>query len=311
VPDIPPVGADPVLTKPLMAVGADLPALVAELADALAAGQRAEALTPPRFMTEWQDPYSVFGAMPSVSRARDMFVTKVAALVAKPGKPTINAAVVVFSTRTGELLAVLDGAALTDVKCAAVTALVTDRCAAASADTLGVVGTGSLAWQQVRGVATVRDLAAVTVHGRDARRAGRFAARVSALLGDRTEVRVATDLAEAVERQDVVCTATTSSEPLLAGCALAAPAHVNCMGSHTPESREVSRQQLAAATVIVEDRATAVTEAGKIHGDALELEDVLAAGDSLRGELTVFSSTGHAFLDLVTAAHVVERLAGT
>jgi ornithine cyclodeaminase/alanine dehydrogenase-like protein (mu-crystallin family) len=289
----------------LTEVGADLPALVAELADALGSGGRRDALTPPRFMTEWRDPYSVFGAMPSVSRAHGVFVTKVAALVEKPGKPTINAVVVVFSTTTGELLATLDGAALTNVKCAAVTALVTDRCALREARTLGVVGTGTLAWQQVLGVGAVRDLAAVTVFGRDAERARRFAARVRALLGDGVDVRVARELGDAVERQDVVCTATTSSEPLLTGLAVEAPAHVNCMGSHTPESREVGRELLAASTLVVEDRATAVAEAGEVHRDALELEDVLAAGDSLRTERTIFSSTGHAFLDLVTAAHVV------
>lgn len=289
----------------LTQVSADLPALVAELADALAAGGRHQALTPQRFMTEWTDPYSVFGAMPSVSRERGVFVTKVAALVEKPGKPSINAVVVVFSTVTGELLATLDGAALTDVKCAAATALVTDRCALTEARTLGVVGTGALAWQQIRGVAAVRDLAAVTVYGRNAEKAGLFAARVRDLLGDGIDVRVARELGEAVERQDVVCTATTTSEPLLTGYTLAAPAHVNCMGSHTPASREVSRELLAASTLVVEDRATAVAEAGEIHRDALELEDMLAAGDSLRSERTIFSSTGHAFLDLVTAAHVV------
>ncbi|MEV6238201.1 hypothetical protein [Lentzea sp. NPDC051838] len=284
---------------------ADLPALVAELAEALATGGRHKALTPQRFMTEWDDPYSVFGAMPSVSREHGVFVTKVAALVEKPGKPSISAVVVVFSTTTGELLATLDGAALTDVKCAAVTALVTDRCTPSDTGKLGVVGTGALAWQQVRGVHAVRDLTAVTVYGRNVDKAEAFVKRARDLLGDEVEVRVARELGEAVERQDVVCTATTSSEPLLAGFSL--PAHVNCMGSHTPASREVSLEQLSASTLVVEDRATAVAEAGEIHRHALELEDVLAAGDALRSERTIFSSTGHAFLDLVTAAHVVTR----
>ncbi len=291
-------------------VAADLPALVAELAEALAAGDRHKASTPRRFMAEWGDPYSVFGAMPSISRAHGVFVTKVAALVEKPGKPTITAVVVVFSTTTGELLAVLDGAALTNVKCAAVTALVTDRCAIREARTLGVVGTGVLAWQQVLGVKAVRDLAAVTVHGRDLHRARRFAARARTLFGDGVEVRVARDLADAVERQDVVCTATTSSEPLLTGGSVVAPVHVNCMGSHTPTSREVGGDLLAASTLVVEDRATAIAEAGEVHRTALELEDVLAAGDSLRVERTIFSSTGHAFLDLVAAAHVVRGRTG-
>jgi ornithine cyclodeaminase/alanine dehydrogenase-like protein (mu-crystallin family) len=295
--------------RPFDAIDVDLPALVGELAESLRAGQRRQAVTPVKFMSKHMEPYRVFGAMPSISPAHGLFVTKVAALAKLPGTRTINAVVVVFDTRTGDLLAVLDGAALTDVKCAAVTALVTDRCAISGARRLGVVGAGTLALQQISGVAAVRELDTVTVYGRHAGRTQAFADRARALLGEAVDVRIARDLGEVTAEQDVVCTATTSHEPLISGFDLRPPVHVNCMGAHTPQSRELGKELLADSVLIVEDRETAIAEAGEPHHTALELEDMLAAEDSLRARRTIFSSTGHAFLDLVTAAHVVSRTA--
>ncbi|QBS39407.1 ornithine cyclodeaminase family protein [Nocardia sp. CS682] len=293
------------MTEAEVAAAVDLPALVAELGESLRAGQRHQAVTPIKFVNKRMEPYSVFGAMPSISTAHGLFITKVAALVKLPGTRTINAVVVAFDTATGDLLAVLDGAALTDIKCAAVTALVTDHCAIGDARRLGVVGAGVLALQQIRGVATVRDMEVVTVYGRHEGRTDAFADRARALLPRATEVRVARDLRAAVEGQDVVCTATTSSEPLLGGFDLRAPVHVNCMGAHTPRSREVSTEQLAGSVVIVEDRESAVAESGELHSAALELEDMLGAGADLRAQRTIFSSNGHSFLDLVATAHVL------
>ncbi|MGV9779167.1 ornithine cyclodeaminase family protein [Streptosporangium sp. NPDC003464] len=295
--------------------GADLRELIGDMESSLRDDVRRHSVTPARFMEVRDSPYSVFGAMPSMSDPHDLFVTKVAALVdagggAAPGRTTVNAVVVVFSISTGEALAVLDGAALTDVKCAAVTGMVTDLCATPHARTLGVVGTGALALQQVRGAAAVRDLDRVTVYGRDPDRAGRFADRARRSLGGAVEVAVTSSLREAVEGQDVVCTATTSSEPLLTGFDLPPPVHVNCMGSHTPESREVSAELLESSVLLVEDRATAVREAGHWHHRALELEEALRRGPELRAARTVFSSVGHGFLDLETTAHILKRLGG-
>ena len=102
----------------------------------------------------------------------------------------------------------------------------------------------------------------------------------------------------------MVCTATTCAKPLIHAVQLAPHVHINCMGAHTSESREVARELLAGATLIVEDRETAVEQAGEVHETALELRELGAiAPGRLQRALTVFSSTGHAFLDLLSAAY--------
>jgi ornithine cyclodeaminase/alanine dehydrogenase-like protein (mu-crystallin family) len=89
------------------------------------------------------------------------------------------------------------------------------------------------------------------------------------------------------------------------------------MGAHTTESRELPAELLLAGPTIVEDLATAIAEAGQTHSGAIELADLTASDDpGLRARRTVFASTGCAYLDLITCAHLVdgdraERRAGT
>jgi ornithine cyclodeaminase len=85
--------------------------------------------------------------------------------------------------------------------------------------------------------------------------------------------------------------------------------HINCMGGHTVESREVPLELLRASTLIVEDLPTAIAEAGEVHANAITLGQ-LVQGDSgpLRAVRTIFSSTGHAFLDVITTAHLLREL---
>lgn len=247
-----------------------------------------------------------FLSMPAVSADHGLCVNKTATITDGPG-PTVTSVVPVFSTTTGELLGVLDGAAVTNLKCAAVTALVTDRCAARDAAVLGIVGSGVQAWQQYLGVTAVRPITEVRVHSRTPEHAEILCERIRrADPGVRALVRASA--AEATAGADIISTATASVRPLPIAADLPEHVHINCMGAHTTESRELSRPLLAAATLVVEDIEIAVAEAGEIHRTAIDLE-ALETGShpGLDGRPTVFSSTGHASLDLITCAHLVAQ----
>ena len=185
--------------------------------------------------------------MPAVSLYHDLYINKVAT-IADAGSPgaTVTAVVPMFSARDGRYLGALDGAAVTALKCAAVTALVTDCCAVADVSTLAIIGAGAQALGQFAGVSAVREPAEIRIHSRTRRSAERFAADVrsrSAGLGRRPAVRVCASIEEACADADIVSTATTSTTPLPLG-PLPAHVHVNCMGAHTTDSREVSRDEI-------------------------------------------------------------------
>ncbi len=247
-------------------------------------------------------------SMPAVSLHHDLYINKVATIAdAGSSGATVTAVVPMFSARDGRYLGALDGAAVTALKCAAVTALVTEHCAVPEVGTLAIIGAGTQALAQFAGVSAVREPAEIRVYSRTRRSAERFAADLrsrSAALGRSPDVRVCDSVEQACAGADLVSTATTSTLPLPLG-PLAEHVHVNCMGAHTTDSREVSRELLASSVVFVEDRPTAIAEAGALHAEAHELDELDRAdlGDLSRRR-TVFSSIGCAWLDLLTCAHL-------
>jgi ornithine cyclodeaminase/alanine dehydrogenase-like protein (mu-crystallin family) len=202
----------------------------------------------------------------------------------------------------------LDGAALTELKCAAVSALVTDYCAVPEAKALAIVGAGVQARQQFRGVCSVRAIEEIRLHARNPAKRRELADEIRSG-GHALRVIEAESLEHAIAGADVVGTATAACTPLGEFRSLSASVHINCMGGHTETSRELPAALLESSLLVVEDVPTAVAEAGTLHRRALELDQLPGlAPDVLRKQRTVFSSTGHAFLDLIATAHVLRRL---
>lgn len=282
--------------------------LVRSIADEFRIGLRGGAvrrmIVPPRVAVQ-DGAGSLFVSMPAVSPDFDLYINKVATIVSSSGDgATITAMVPIFAVSTGRFLGTLDGVGVTNLKCAAVTALVTDRCAAPDSRVLGVIGAGVQARQQVLGVTAVRDIREIRVHSRSAARAAAFAAEVEAQTG--AAVVVCTSAADASAGVDVLSTATTSAQPLPISTELPGHVHINCMGAHTVAARELTAELLTSSALIVEDRATAIAEAGALHSAAVELDALdTPATDGYAGQRTVFSSTGCAYLDLMTCAHLV------
>jgi ornithine cyclodeaminase/alanine dehydrogenase-like protein (mu-crystallin family) len=286
-------------------------ALVGEMRAGLRSGAVRRMIVPPRETVE-DTAGTKFISMPAVSPDYDLYINKVATIVA-PGAPgrgaTVTSVVPVFSASSGRYLGALDGTTVTNLKCAAVTALVTDRCAAKDSQVLGIIGSGVQARQQYLGVAAVRDVGEVRVFSPNPCHAAAFAADVMAMAaraGASVSVVVCDSAASASEDVDILITATVSADPLPISRRLPGHVHVNCVGAHTVRSRELPEDLLGSSVLIVEDRRTAVAEAGPLHSAALELDALdtpTAAGFDTRR--TIFSSTGCAYLDLITCAYLV------
>lgn len=286
--------------------------VIRALADRMRAGIRSGAfrrmLVPLRETVE--DAHGTkFISMPAVSPDYGLYINKTATIVpnSTPGRggATVTSVVSMFSTVSGELLGVLDGAAVTNLKCAAVTALVTDRCAVQARSVVGIIGSGVQARQQYRGISAVREIDEVRIYSRNRGNATAFARYLRQAAANGVSVVVCDSVAEASRGVDILATATTSSDPLPISSQLPEHVHINCMGAHTADSRELDADLLRASVLIVEDRATAIAEAGELHRAAIELDALdspEAAG--LPGRRTIFSSTGCASLDLVTCAHL-------
>jgi ornithine cyclodeaminase/alanine dehydrogenase-like protein (mu-crystallin family) len=143
------------------------------------------------------------------------------------------------------------------------------------------------------------------VVSRSAGAAEALAARASA-----DGLRVSVGSPEAVARADIVCTCTTSSDPVFDGSLLAEGAHVNAVGAYRLESRELDEAAVREAAIVVETREVALAESGDLalaFGSATagridaDLHEVVT-GAKPTGHHSVFASVGVAFEDLAVAA---------
>jgi ornithine cyclodeaminase/alanine dehydrogenase-like protein (mu-crystallin family) len=209
----------------------------------------------------------------------------------------------------GAALATLDGAALTARRTPAVSALATDSLARDDVRRLAVFGTGPQAREHVRAMRWVRpSLEQVEIVGREPTATERFVA----MLRGEGQPAVAASPAEA-SSADLICTCTSSSEPVLIDGAVKPGTHINAVGSDQPHRREVDDQLMGRARVVIDDWEAARTSGDLLHAvaaGAMSWEDVngdlvgVARGEvrrETRDEVTVFVSVGLAVEDLVVA----------
>src|SRR5688572_13514251 len=145
--------------------------------------------------------------------------------------------VMLYSTETGELLAMLQADRLGQMRTGAATGVATKHLARDDAQTVGIFGTGWQARAQLEAVCAVRPIQSIRAYGRDATRRQTFCREMSAQL--RTSVEPAESPDMAVKGMDVVITSTSAREPLFDGRWLEAGVHVNAIGSNALIRREI------------------------------------------------------------------------
>ena len=232
------------------------------------------------------------------------------------GLPRIQGVYLLCDAETLTPRALLDGTALTTLRTPALSALAARFLAPAEPARVVVVGSGPQAWGHVHALAAVRDLVDVVITGRSAQRSERLADRLSAE-GFRARAGDASAVADAM----IVVCATTAAAPVIDGSSVADDALVIAVGSHEPDRRELDGALVGRSQVVVEDRATALREAGDViiaieegHADAARLTPL---AQIVRGEASVdrtrprvFKSVGMGWQDLVVAAACVTASTG-
>ncbi|MGH3986404.1 MAG: ornithine cyclodeaminase family protein [Actinomycetes bacterium] len=232
------------------------------------------------------------------------------------GRPAIQGCYLLFDRRTGAPVATVDGAALTKVRTPAVSALATQALARTDVRRLAVFGTGVQARAHVPAMLWARpSITSIDV-------VGRTQASGEDLAG---ELRAAGHRARAVDpaegsAAELICTCTSSPDPVVVSARVPLGAHVNAVGSYRPERRELDAELVGRARCVVDERDAAEAEAGDlvaaVRAGRLRWDDVtgdlvgLARGTVLRetdAQVTIFKSVGLAHEDLVAAAMVARR----
>jgi ornithine cyclodeaminase len=174
----------------------------------------------------------MFGTMPGELAALSTFGAKLISVFAdpdRPGRTRHQGVVVAYDGKTGAVSCIADAEPVTKIRTACATAAATNALARADADVLAIFGTGLQAESHLRALPLVRPFREILLWGQSPQRAREFAERMSAAL-DRTITPLA-DGQEAAARADVICTVTSSAQPILLGEWVKAGTHVNLVGS--------------------------------------------------------------------------------
>ncbi len=263
--------------------------LIPAMEQALIRFSSGDILQPVRSLVRIPEHDGILGLMPAVDG--DVMGIKLVAVYEKNGAvelPTHQAIIQLFSAKTGEPLASMDGRLIKEMRTAAVSAVATKLLSKPDARVMAVLGTGVQARAHIRALRLVRSFDEIRVWGRTPSHAEQVAEELG--------VRAVLDLEQAVLGADVVVSVAHVNEPLVRGEWLGPDTYVNAVATVGPARRELDDAVMDAA-IVVESREAALRESGDILKSGArvyaELGELLAGSVALpAGRRIVYKALG-------------------
>ncbi|MDD6920060.1 MAG: ornithine cyclodeaminase family protein [Eubacteriales bacterium] len=238
--------------------------------------------------------------------------------------PVVPASVLTLDSDTGIVNCIMDGTYVTGLRTGAVAGMATKLLANEDASIFALIGTGGQAIYQLEAVLAVRNIKEVRVCARNFEKAKKFVDNANNLFADKygCVIKAVETSDEAIENADIITTVTTSNVPTFDASKVKKGAHINGMGSYTPDFRELSLEIIKEASEIYFDTLEGVwAEAGDFiiprdNGDIVE-DDIAGeigqlilgytVGRKTHNDITIFKSVGSAVLDVVTANEIFKK----
>jgi len=232
----------------------------------------------------------------------------------KNSLPTVMAVITLIDPSTGEPIAIMGGTTITDMRTGAAGGIAAKYLARKDSQTLGLVGAGAQARTQLMALLEVCNLKEVRVWSRTENTKKHFVTEIQQAYGDRIQVIPEGTISKVVEKADIVVTTTPSRKPLVTNDMVSAGMHINCIGADAVGKEELDPNILKRAKIVIDDWAQA-SHSGEINVPLsygmitkeniwAEIGDIVAGlkpGRQRPDEITVFTSTGLAVQDAVTA----------
>jgi ornithine cyclodeaminase/alanine dehydrogenase-like protein (mu-crystallin family) len=221
----------------------------------------------------------------------------------------------------GELLAVLDGRLITDLRTGAASGVVARNLKIDGPVTVGLIGAGHQARMQLESVASVYKVDSAAVYSPTEENRERLARQMTSKLGFPVKAERSAEAATRGHAVVVAATSSQSSEPVLRAAWLDRCRLLCAVGSTRPQSIEVDEGSFRAAKAVVVDTMRAGEEAGDLHyavkSGAVTSEQQITLAQVAAGTarlpdtgLVAFKSVGTALQDLALAVRYFELLRG-
>ena len=237
------------------------------------------------------------------------------------GLPRILATVLAIDPETGETIALIEGTTITAIRTAAASAAATDVLARSDSATLAIIGSGVQAREHIAAIHCVRNIRKTYIAGKDLSQSEHLVEDLASGAAATGDIRICETADEAVALADIVCTVTTSPDPVFSPTSVRRGTHINAVGSYRPDTLEIPPETVQDASVFVDHMASALEEAGDLivplksglirESHILgEIGDVLAGtipGRRTESDITLFKSVGCGAEDCVAASEVLKN----
>jgi ornithine cyclodeaminase len=286
----------------------------------LAAG---ECLQPLRSLMWLPDRHGVLGMMPGYASNPGVMGIKVISVFhgnREAGLPSHQGVVILFDAKHGQPLMIFDALEITAIRTAAASAVATQVLSRKESTTLAIIGSGEQAKRHIEAMLLVRNIKQINIASRNEKNARDLAEQTASLYNIPVEAKQ--NIKEAVVDADIICTVTSSKEPVIMRDWIAPGTHINAIGSSTPAARELDTATIVHSKLFTDCYESIFNEAGdflipKKEGAITDAHVKAELGEVLSGtkkgrendeEITVFKSLGIAAEDIFSAWHVYEKV---
>lgn len=232
--------------------------------------------------------------------------------------PSHQGGIMLFEREHGRPVALINGQAITGLRTPAASAVATRVLSRQNSSVLTVIGYGEQAARHIEAIALIRKISKVRVWGRDPDKAAAFARAQTEQGFTAQSFAIVQD---AVADADIICTVTSSKDPVLNGAWITHGTHINAVGASVAGLRELDDECVVRSSVWVDFMPMAMTSAsdlidpisdGKIERSHIlgEIGTVLngdARGRQNDTEVTLYRSLGVPAQDIELANYVFEQ----
>jgi ornithine cyclodeaminase/alanine dehydrogenase-like protein (mu-crystallin family) len=236
------------------------------------------------------------------------------------GLPSHQGVVILFDAKHGQPLMIFDAAEITSIRTAAASAVATRLLARENSEVIAIVGSGEQAERHIESVSLVRKIKQVNIWSRNDNHSGKLAKKISRKYPFPLTIKKTAE--DAVKNADIICTVTSSPQPVINGDWISPGTHINAVGSSTPGTRELDTVTIIRSRLFTDCYQSLFNEAGdflipKKEGAVTdnhvkgEIGEVLLgskAGRENNEEITVFKSLGIAAEDIFSAWHIYQKI---
>jgi alanine dehydrogenase len=282
-----------------------------------------ECIQPLRSMMWLPDRVGLLGMMPGHAKSLGVMGIKVISVFhgnRDAGLPSHQGVVILFDAKHGQPLMIFDAAEITAIRTAATSAVATRLLSRENSELLAIIGSGEQAQRHIESILLVRKIKQVNLWSRNEKHSVELVKKISGRYN--IPITIKKNTQEAVENADIICTVTSSPQPVVMGDWISAGTHINAVGSSTAVMRELDTATVMLSKLFADCYESVFNEAGdflipKKEGAITdnhvkgELGEVLLGtkkGRETDKEITIFKSLGIAAEDIFSAWHIYQKI---